>query len=1263
MKKIILGLVAAMTALGLQADGKFRVSGGDSVTYKGVTYDSVEDAHAALGEQFPLEYTSFLAFRNQFSSETEFIGPVTITLLADQTDNDNVAPTVPWSAHYILVGGDYTVSAENIMGYQISGPPNGKLEIISGKFTKKPDSKYIPKGYCVKEENGLYVVREGASYVMLLESATFSLSKELDSIDELASTIEMYKSYLPAANDLVLTIGQDVTITDKPFNFPGGKWKIVGGDQKVTGTVDGKQFVLSGGASVTFDSGIFQVNPRDVGTVVSGRYVKHAQGGFYMVSDDPTPVVSFTVDDEVIREATEKDSTYDTIAYTLEIAADPSNYGGYENYQVYVYLSNSLPVEVGTAAVGMKAGGSWQPDFEVRGDPSVKTLIPGVTLQQAVEYYGGKVSFVYKDVTGALMATGNTFTVQAVIRPVFGQSLFSAQKQYTFKHGYFGPAAPAGDPLPVSGQDVVGYFKFDDVQNLGANSGVSTSALDPSSARGISYTESGRDGGAIVLSSADSYVTGTIVSPHTWTAASDKYVDSDRARLPASDSWTAAFWYKPDPAGKPSAWDAAVSSGMLSEDFAGLYDGNWHHLVVTFNARRWIESSCPFEIYCDGGHWNYSITTNEVGGVIVTNKTDNGWTYSYHGSLSESGLPLEFNATNGTLKIGGNIMVHSVTAPLAGAIDNVLLMNRWVAPDDARGLYQTGDVYVYRVCDDVLNENGTLNAYKTWNGWGQLGSEYLNRGGWDSHIGWSTLMGENLGWQLTYPRDFVPTQPGNSPDGGYDVSYCDHLVDDGMVFMPVKSFGLSTVFMGASLTLGRVDGSTGNFYLYSGNGGHKEITVNDLRLNNGVIMTAAANAVTNLNGSATVNDDFAIVPDSTEPQKLVWSASLKGKDDVTLTIGRNDVDDDLTVKLAGVATEFVGTLDVTAGATLELPVAGESVEALTPYDGTQMKALTGEGWVKFVLADDVQLVEGTNLLAQLPKDAGIAARFTTNLESDENFEVSVEVVEEAAETQVFLVVKEVEQPTPPTPGEKPMVAEVFGGELVEGEGSTNCTLVVTDPEDGWTAKWAWSDTDECTNDAARAYSEAGVYTNIVKVTAEGYDDFYGTGVVTIVSAPQPPPVEPVTPGKEHQCETPQEAADLVQAINADKENRIKVPTCVKGGDVAIYLGYLKARVVDETKVVVDLDPDRKAELEAALDEAFTAESVAGLSDSTAPLTITGAIPGLYYWVEGGVELDAITENGEAQQAESEKTTLELAKPTLSETAKGFFKLAVGVAAP
>ena len=161
----------------------------------------------------------------------------------------------------------------------------------------------------------------------------------------------------------------------------------------------------------------------------------------------------------------------------------------------------------------------------------------------------------------------------------------------------------------------------------------------------------------------------------------------------------------------------------------------------------------------------------------------------------------------------------------------------------------------------------------------------------------------------------------------------------------------------------------------------------------------------------------------------------------------------------------------------------------------------------------------------------------------------------------------------------------------------------------------------------------------------------------------PPPVDPVTPGEEHQCETPQEAADLVQAINADKKNRIKVPTCVTGDDIAIYLGYLKARVVDETKVVVDLDPDRKAELEAALDAAFTAESVAGLSDSTAPLTITGAIPGLYYWVEGGVEPNVIKTNGEAQQAESEKTTLELAKPTLGETAKGFFKLAVGVAAP
>ena len=79
-----------------------------------------------------------------------------------------------------------------------------------------------------------------------------------------------------------------------------------------------------------------------------------------------------------------------------------------------------------------------------------------------------------------------------------------------------------------------------------------------------------------------------------------------------------------------------------------------------------------------------------------------------------------------------------------------------------------------------------------------------------------------------------------------------------------------------------------------------------------------------------------------------------------------------------------------------------------------------------------------------------------------------------------------------------IVATMTGANGVEGEGPYSCTLDVDKPVSGWTETWYKNGID--VGATKPSYNKVGCYTNIVKVTADGYKDFYGTGVVTVVVA-------------------------------------------------------------------------------------------------------------------------------------------------------------------
>ena len=132
----------------------------------------------------------------------------------------------------------------------------------------------------------------------------------------------------------------------------------------------------------------------------------------------------------------------------------------------------------------------------------------------------------------------------------------------------------------------------------------------------------------------------------------------------------------------------------------------------------------------------------------------------------------------------------------------------------------------------------------------------------------------------------------------------------------------------------------------------------------------------------------------------------------------------------------------------------------------------------------------------------------------------------------------------------PMIVATVTGATGPANGTAySCALDVTDPASGYTALWAWTDAEDFTHDAPNAYTEEGVYTNVVKVTAEDYLDFYGTGVVTIAA------VKPVTVSWGGTALTYSGAAQAPVATLAGVAAGADVTPVISGSETAVGSGY------------------------------------------------------------------------------------------------------------
>ena len=212
---------------------------------------------------------------------------------------------------------------------------------------------------------------------------------------------------------------------------------------------------------------------------------------------------------------------------------------------------------------------------------------------------------------------------------------------------------------------------------------------------------------------------------------------------------------------------------------------------------------------------------------------------------------------------------------------------------------------------------------------------------------------------------------------------------------------------------------------------------------------------------------------------------------------------------------------------------------------------------------------------------------------------------------------------------------------------------------------------EVQNTGAKFDKDLATVLYVTRTPASGYelDGYVATETITMsadvtVTGAVKSAAQPVNPGEEKQYDDLQKAAAAAKAINDNKEASINVPTAAAGNKTA-YLERVAAKVIEGNKVVVDIAAEKEATFKGELDTEMKKTAVAAaLTDATATKATIATVPGFYYWIEGGVEVGTINQNGAPKIGTG--STVELTKPTLEAAAtagKAFYKLAVGVKAP
>lgn len=170
--------------------------------------------------------------------------------------------------------------------------------------------------------------------------------------------------------------------------------------------------------------------------------------------------------------------------------------------------------------------------------------------------------------------------------------------------------------------------------------------------------------------------------------------------------------------------------------------------------------------------------------------------------------------------------------------------------------------------------------------------------------------------------------------------------------------------------------------------------------------------------------------------------------------------------------------------------------------------------------------------------------------------------------------------------------------------------------------------------------------------------YFGDGETVYSVEHNPPAFEPIAPseGGSATYDDDDAATSAAEAINADKDSLITLPTEMTTEQKATYLSYVEAKATGN-KVDIVFSTDGETALQEAVDaeasdfaEAAIEAAADAVNGGTAEIATT---PGLYYVVEAGSDVDGIVP---ASCTLATGTSLELTIPNKGE--KGFYQLRV-----
>lgn len=388
-----------------------------------------------------------------------------------------------------------------------------------------------------------------------------------------------------------------------------------------------------------------------------------------------------------------------------------------------------------------------------------------------------------------------------------------------------GPAQGNVPPNEAGDKTVIGYWRFDgDAPLVDLMSGAILTL--PQTGVGTVAT-GGFQGGALQITTGGAQATGTLRT------ARDTY-------------FTYAVRVKKS-SGMSNLPEPSQSSKKDEKMFTHAFNDaeHWHMVAARYQSGR-TGSSCSYAVFCDMTDPNAS-PRPEIAGDSIT-------------------MPISANGT--TVKLGGN--VYSSSYAFSGQVDEAMIINRMMTKNEIVRLLQTGETYIWLVASDA---KGLSSGFVDGNGWSSKENTYLPAPGEISGAAYIVDGNRTLACMGNYASstEAASGAPYTAKFGGANYDKISLTIG--------RTVSLTNLLEPTADPIIAVSDDTANdsrMYIYGGAG--TDVTINDLRLNQGVIGFASPEMVfrANITVNASKSSPFALSNNSGQSCTLFGTVSGDG---------------------------------------------------------------------------------------------------------------------------------------------------------------------------------------------------------------------------------------------------------------------------------------------------------------------------------------------------------------------------------------------------